>query len=164
MSARAAALADEFEDVNTTLIELVETLSPEQWTAHSRPENCTVAALAYHVANAHVFLVKMAQTIADGEPLPPFDRAALDKRNAENARQNAAGDRATAVQLLRRNGADAAAQVRAMSDEQLDRSQSLASLAGAEFSAESLIQNALIGHPRDHTHSIRTAISEGASD
>jgi hypothetical protein len=159
MSTRAETLAQQFEDANNALIELAQSCTSEQWTAHSRPENCSVAALTYHVALAHPFLLNMAQALANDQPVQPLDRETQDKVNAENARNNAQGERQAAVDLLRRNGAQAAAAVRALSDEQLDRGQAFASLGGAELTTEAFIQNVLIGHPQQHGQSIRDTLS-----
>jgi hypothetical protein len=158
MSTRADTLAQQFEDANTALIEFAESCTPEQWTAHSRPENCSVAALTYHVALAHAFLLNVTQALANDQPAHLLDRETLDKVNADNARSNAQGDRQAALDLLRRNSADAAF-VRGLSDEQLDRGQAFAALGGAELTTEAFIQNVLIGHPQQHSQSIREALN-----
>jgi hypothetical protein len=159
MSARAETLAQQFEDANNALIELAQSCTPEQWSAHVRPENCSVAALTYHVALAHPHLLTMAQAMANDQPARLPDRETLDKHNAENARVNAHGERQAAIDLLRRNGAEAGAAVRALSDEQLDFGQAFASLGGAELTTEAFIQNVLIGHPQQHGQSIREALN-----
>jgi hypothetical protein len=159
MSQRAEALAQRFEDANNALIEIAQSCTPEQWTAHSRPENCSVAALTYHVALAHPFLLNVAQSLANDQPARLLDRETLDKVNAENARTNAQGELQGAVDLLRRNGAEAAAAVRALSDEQLDRSQAFAAMGGAVLTTEAFIQNVLIGHPQQHGQSIRETLN-----
>jgi hypothetical protein len=159
MSQRAETLAQQFEDANNALIELAESCAPEQWTAHVRPENCSVAALTYHVALAHPYLLNVTRAMADGQSAQLPDRETLDKHNAENARNNAQGQRQGAVDLLRRNGAEAAAAVRTLSDEQLDRGQAFAAMGGAELTTEAFIQNVLIGHPQQHGQSIREALN-----
>ena len=59
------------------------------------------------------------------------------------------------VALLRSSGADAAAVIRGLSDEQLDRSAPMAFAGGAEMSAVQLVEGILLAHPAQHLASIK---------
>lgn len=157
MQERAGTLAQRFEQTNDEFIAAVERLDDAQWSMMVATDNCTVAALAAHVAGGHVAIAGWVRAVADGEPMPPVTRDMIDDFNHEAARKNAAIERATVLDRLRRHGANAAAMVRGLNDEQLERSQSVALFGGANLTVEALIENVLIGHPRAHLASLREA-------
>lgn len=156
MSARAEDLAQQFEAANDAVISAIEGLSDEQWTRHCASEHCTVAALAYHVGGAHPFLMNWVQSVADGADAPPPAAERINQANANNAVKHAHSPKGPALERLRENGAAVAARVRALSDEQLDRTQPVPRMGGA-VSAQRLIEAVLIGHPRQHLEGIRAA-------
>ncbi|HEU0115905.1 MAG TPA: DinB family protein [Thermomicrobiales bacterium] len=159
MSERAQALADRFEQANQAVIDAVEAAPDDAWSRMCEGEQCTVAALAYHIAGGHDALVEyIARPIVAGTPLPPISREQIDAGNADNATRNANVSKADALALLRDNGAKAAAFLRGLNDDDLDRS-ALVPLAGREVAAEAFIENVVIGHPRGHLESMRQAMA-----
>jgi DinB family protein len=159
MSERAQALADQFEQVNQAVIDAVESAPDEAWSRICEGEQCTVAALAYHIGGGHDALVEyIARPIVAGTPVASFGREQIDAGNADNARRNANGSKAEALALLRDNGAKTAAFLRGLSDDDLDRS-ALVPLVGQEVGAQAFIENVIIGHPRQHLESMRRAIA-----
>jgi hypothetical protein len=159
MSARAHELAAAFERANDELIALVEGCSDEQLRVVCDGEGWPVVVMAHHVAGAYPAIFGMVRQIADGEQLEPFTSEDLDRANAEHARDSANVSRAETLSLLRREGAAAAAGVRTLTDEQLDRSAVVTLAGGQVLSAAQLIEGGLIGHPLDHGQSIKTALA-----
>jgi uncharacterized protein (TIGR03083 family) len=156
MSERARALADDFERANAELIQLVEELSEAQWATRTDAEGWPVAVVARHIAGAHAFIGRRIKAISEGQPLPPMPPGGIDAQNARDAERYADVTRDEVLSLLRTNGADAAALVRGLSDEQLDRT--FTRPDGNTMRVASLIENALIGHPIGHGSSIRAAV------
>ena len=155
MSERARALADDFEQANGELARLIEELSDAQWVTRTEGEGWSVAVTARHIAGAHAFIAERIKAIAEGQPLPPMPPGGIDASNARDAERYADVTRDEVLSLLRTNGAEAAAVVRGLSDEQLDRQFTRPN--GDTMTVVGMIQNALIGHPRAHGASIRAA-------
>ena len=158
MSARATELADRTDDAINQTIAFVESVPDDKWTAFCAPEQCTVAALASHIAGSAVgvldFLVK---PIAKGEPPLPITPEQLHAGNAENARTNARRPRSEVLVELRANGAEARAYVRGLSDDELQRSAVLF-FSPEPVSADFIIENVLINHSLEHLESMRAAV------
>jgi hypothetical protein len=106
----------------------------------------------------------MAQLIsaaANGEPLPdwaPKTLTDLDRLNAEIAERNAGRTRRQALELLRLKASEATAQLRRLSDEQLERKILLPAI-GREFSPQEIAQIMSIGHIAMHIPSIQKAVA-----
>jgi hypothetical protein len=154
MSARAEALAAQFEALNEKFIDAVDSMSEAQWQARCESEGWTAGVTAHHAAGAYGPVSGLVQSIATGQPLPPLTPEMIDQRNARHAEQSARCTREETVELLRSGGASGAAIVRSLSDEQLGRS---AVVFGTTITAEQAIQNILIGHPQGHLASIEQA-------
>jgi hypothetical protein len=84
--------------------------------------------------------------------------------NAQNAVQNAGRTREETLELLKSQGAAAAAGVRALDEAALDRSGPIGLLDGKVLTVEQLIQVALIGHPSGHLASIQSALASGSAE
>lgn len=157
MSDRANALADRLDAVNRELIALVEGASEEGWAARCAGEQCTVAALAYHVGGSHAgVLDALVRPIAEGGELRPVSWEQIHRWNAENARTNAQGSRDGALALLRDQGDRASAYLRSLDDGQLERTATIP-MSPQPMTAEAVIEHVLIGHAAGHLESMRAA-------
>lgn len=154
MSERAEALAVEFEQANAEVIAFVESCSDRIWTAICPGEGWSVATTGHHIGTGHTGIAGFAAAIGAGGPLPPITMDMINEGNAQHAREFAMVDRETVIEKLRTDGAQAAAIVRGLSDDQLDRS---GSFFGNTMTAEQVISGILIGHPREHLNNMRAA-------
>lgn len=157
MHARAHDLADRFDEARGAVVDTIASYSEEQLRTFCEPEQCTVAALACHVGLAHALVAGWVEAIVAGQPLPELTMAMVDAANAKTARQYANASREEALALLRRNGDAASALVRGLSDEQLDHEASFSLFGGTPVTPAMLIDLVLIGDPRQHLPSIRSA-------
>lgn len=155
MGERAQALANRFEEANREIISTLDRCSDAQWRTKCAGETWSVGVVAHHVAESHAAIARIIQTIAAGQPLPNVTTEMIDQRNAQHAQQHADCTKQETLDLLRRNGASAAATVRGLTDEQLGRS---GTLRAGPMSAEQVVEGILIGHVRGHVTSIRAAI------
>ena len=156
MGNRAEDLAARFEQANEALIATIEQSAEEQWRQPCPDEHWSVGVLAHHVAEDHELLAGFVQQLANGEPLPALTMAQVDAMNAERAQQCAGCTKEETLELLRRNGAAAAALVRSLSDEQLART---GTFFGQTMSTAQLIERVLIGHIAEHGRSIRAVVT-----
>src|SRR5687768_6231046 len=123
MSERALSLATRFEHANDRFIAFAEGLSEGQWVTLCPSEERTVAALAHHVAWGYDAEMEAFGSFARGEESwTPWTREGLDGSNAKLGAEFAECSQAETVALLRHSGARAASAVRALTDEELDRS------------------------------------------
>ena len=161
MSARAEELATTFEQANQQVIELGAgdadlgvTCPAEGWTA---------AALGAHVGGSHFGIVEhLIKPIVAGQELEPFDLTSFNEGNAKQAAENAALPREQILTLLRDHGAMAAAFLRGLSDEELDRTTIMPVFGTAPVTAQQVSEWVLIGHPLDHANSLRQGLGQGA--
>ena len=157
MGARAEQLAQRFEDVNRQVMETVQHCSAAQWTATCAGEEWPVRVGASHIADAHRYVRDMVASVAEGRGFPAVSWDEIHAANARMAEQHAATTQEQALEALRANGAQAAAYVRSLSDEQLDRTTPVPLLGNQTLSTQQLIELILIGHPEGHLKSMRAA-------
>lgn len=160
MSERARELADRFQQTNQEVIAFVQAASPETWARACPDEQCTVAALATHIAGGHDrILTLMLQPIAEGGPTAEFSWEQLHQINADNAHERAVCSKTDAIALLREHGGRAADYIRGLDDARL-ASMGPLPFGGDPLTAETVIEQILIGHPRQHLASMRAAAAE----
>lgn len=157
MSTQVEELARRFEETNQAAITTVERLDDAGMSTPCTAEQCTAAALAAHVGEAHPIIADWVRAAAAGEPLPTITMADIDRINAERAVANAQCSKETALTQLRANGAAAAAMLRTLRDEDLERSVPFALFGGAEVSVRTLIERVLIGNIEAHLPSLQAA-------
>ncbi len=157
MGERAEALAQRFEQANNDVIAAVAGCSDAQWKATTKEEGWSVGVTAHHIAVGHPGVFGLAQAIANGQPVPPITLDMINQGNAQHAQQFAGCTKQETLDMLRANGAAAAAGLRGLSDEQLDRSATLAVFGDSPVSAQQVVEMILIGHPQNHLASMKGA-------
>jgi DinB superfamily len=159
MSARAEALADRFEQANQAVIDCVLGTQGDVLSVTCAAEGWSAAALGAHIGGGHVgILGRLVKPVVNGEEIPPFQMSDFAEGNAKLARENAAMPRDQIVTLLWDNGAAAAAYVRSLSDEDLDRTTKLPVMGDQPISVEQIIEMVLIGHVLQHGQSLRQGL------
>ncbi len=155
MSTRAEQLADELQQATDEVIAYIEGIPDEAWPRTCAAEQCTVAALACHIADGYgPILNGLVKPIAEETEGPRYSAEDLAQWNAAAAQENAAQPKAVAVERLRSQAPAAIAYLRSLSDEQLERTGTLP-FGGDPMTAEAVITDVLIGHPRGHLASIQ---------
>jgi len=157
MGERSNALAEQFEQAIADFAAVVKALPEERWSAMGGNEGYTVAATAQHVSGQFALLeMKYISAAAEGKPMPSYSWDDVNGINDRRAEANKACTKAQVLGELRDDGASMAAYIRTLSDEQLDRTGTLALAGGAAVSAEQLIEGGvLIDHVRGHMKSIQ---------
>jgi len=79
--------------------------------------------------------------------------------NAAHARDNDAATQAAALDLLRRNSAAAAAAIRALRDEELDRAASASLYSDAPITCQFMLEDHAVRHSYHHLARLRAALS-----
>ena len=159
MSARAEELARRFEQANQECIEAIAAANGNL-SAICPAEGWTAAAVGAHIAGGHAGILEvLIKPVVEGREVPPFSMADFDAPNAKAAADNVAMPQAQILTMLREEGAKAAAYLRSLSDEDLDRTTKLSTTGDQPVSAQQVIEWVLIGHPAQHGQSLRQGLS-----
>lgn len=161
MGEQSSALANDFERVNSAAMQAVEALTPGQWALPCAGECWTVGVVLNHLASAYMDQAATAATIAVGARPEMRTDEQLDAMNDEVARLSANVDKATVLDLLRRNGAAVAEMLRRMDDASLDNAAPVHE-GEPPVTARWIVEGWIMGHPADHLASIRKAIEASA--
>jgi hypothetical protein len=164
MGQRSTELANQFEAAVAEFAKTVEACTDEQWQAVCNAEGWTVAQTAQHVAGQFPLEMEFITAGAEGRPLPDYTWDDVNGKNDTRAAKNTGADKAGVLKELRAGAASTAAYLRALDDEQLDRTGSLCLADGATVSTQQLIEGGvLIAHVTGHLESIRGAQPASAS-
>lgn len=159
MSRRADSLADRIEEGAAGLAAFAEGLSEAEWrTPASATDRRSVGVIVHHVASVYPIEIDLARTIASGKAVTDVTWEAVAELNAKHAHDQAGVTKAAALQLLRRNSSEAAAAVRAFTDDELDRAAPLSLSFGAPVTAQFVIEDHAVRHSWHHLARIRQTL------
>ncbi len=160
MGRRAELLAGRIEEGAAGLAAFVEGLSDSQWHTPMSGGNDTrsVGVIVHHVAAVYPVEVDLARAIAAGKAVTDVTWEVVADLNAKNARENASISKAEALEMLRKNSREAAAAVRAFTDEELDRAARFSLAYGAPITAQFVIEDHPVRHSWHHLARIRHAL------
>src|SRR4051794_24400514 len=85
---RSADLMSRYGLVLESVLATVEPLPATSMRLRCREDQCSVAALAGHIARVHSTAANWIGSVLAGEPLPPLTMADIDRLNAEHAIRN----------------------------------------------------------------------------
>ena len=156
---RAESLASRIEIGAAGLAAFAEGLSEEEWrTPVSATDRRSVGVIVHHVATVYPIEIQLAQAIASGKPVADVTWEKVAELNGKHAQERAEVTKAAALELLRRNSKEAAAVVRAFTDEQLDTAAPFSLSYGAPVTAQFVIEDHALRHSWHHLAKIRKAL------
>ena len=158
-SRRANALAERLEHGARALETVTSALTEMEWHSGIPGDGRTVGVVVHHVATMYPLEIQLAQALAAGKPIADVTWDVVRELNATHARENAAVTKAEAVELLRRNSAAAAAAIRALSDEELDRAATVSLNADAPLTCQFFLEDHAVRHSYHHLARIRAALA-----
>jgi len=159
MGRRAEQLADRIEEVAAGLAAFAEGLSEAEWrTPMSGTDRRSVGVIVHHVASVYPIEVDLARAIASGKAVTDVTWKAVADMNAKHAGDQAGVTKAVALELLRGNSRQAAAAVRALTDDELDRAAPFSLSFGAPVTAQFVVEDHALRHSWHHLARIRTAL------
>jgi len=159
MNRRAETLAARIEEGAALLAAFAEGLSEAEWRIPvSSTDRRSVGVIVHHVATMYPIEVDVARTIASGKAITDVTWEVVAQINAKHAGEQAAVSKAAALDLLRQNSHDAAAEVRAFTDDQLDRAAPFSLSFGAPVTAQFVIEDHALRHSWHHLARIRNAL------
>ena len=159
MSRRAESLADRIEEGAAGLAAFAEGLSEAEWrTPVSATDRRSVGVIVHHVASVYPVEIDLARAIASGKAVTDVTPEVVNGMNAKHAQDQAEVTKAATLELLRRNSREAAATVRAFTDEELDRAAPLGLSFGAPVTAQFVIEDHALRHSWHHLARIHKAL------
>jgi len=161
MGRRAEALADRIEEGAAGLAAFAEGLSDADWRrtiSAGGADRRTVGVIVHHVASVYPVEIDVARAIAGGKAMPDVTWEAIAEMNAKHARENSGVTTAAALELLRRNSREAAAAVRAFTDDELDGAAPLGLAFGAPVTAQFVLEDHAVRHAWHHLARIRKTL------
>jgi DinB family protein len=158
MGQRSNALAERLEEGARLLATFASGLTAAEWQTRVPKDGRKVGVIVHHVANMYPLEIQVAQTLAGGEPLVGVTWDDVHAINAAHAKEHDAVTKEAALDLLRRNSAAAAAAIRALNDEQLDRAAPVSLNADAPLTCQFILEDHAVRHSYHHLARIRGAL------
>ena len=156
---RAELLADRIEEGAAGLAAFAEGLSESEWrTPVSASDRRPVGVIVHHVASVYPIEIDLARAIASGKAVTDVTWEVVAGLNGKHAQENAEVSKAAAVELLRRNSREAAAAVRAFTEDELDEAAPFSLSFGAPVTAQFVIEDHALRHSWHHLARIRKVL------
>jgi hypothetical protein len=159
VSRRANALAERLEQGARSLEAVASPLTEADWHIRIPNDGRTIGVVVHHVATMYPLEVQLAQSLAAGLPIVDVTWNVIATVNARHASENRAVTKAAAIDLLRRNSTAAAAAIRALSDEELDRAAPISLNADAPLTCQFFLEDHAVRHSYHHLARIRAALA-----
>jgi hypothetical protein len=158
VSLRAHALAVRLERGAAALAAFAGTLTDAEWNTPVPKDGRTIGVVVHHVASVYPVEIQLARALAAGQPVAGVTMTNIDEMNAAHAREFAAITRDAAIDVLRRNSADAAAAILELSDEQLDRATTASLYDDAPITCQFMLEDHAVRHSYHHLARVRAAL------
>jgi hypothetical protein len=160
MSPRASALAERLEQGARALATLARGLTDAEWKTRLPKDGRTVGVVVHHVASVYPVEIELAQALAAGTPITGVTWDVVHAMNARHATEAEGVTKEAALALLATNSAAAAAAIRALSDEQLDRAATNSLYGDAPLTCQHMLEDHAVRHSFHHLARIKAALSQ----
>ena len=155
---RADRLAERLEQGARSLAALAAGLSEEEWRTRMPKDGRTVGVIVHHVASVYPIEIELAQRLSAGQTIDGVTVDDIHAMNARHAQEHADVSRTAAIELLEQNSANAAAAIRALSDEELDRAATASLYGGAPITCQFMLEDHAVRHSFHHLAKVRAAL------
>ncbi|HKG78127.1 MAG TPA: DinB family protein [Pyrinomonadaceae bacterium] len=159
-SRRSYDLARRLELGALALEAFADSITEFEWQSRLPGDGRKIGVVVHHVASMYPIEIELAQTIAGGQAVEGVTGDVVNKINAEHAKEHDRVTKQEALDLLRHNSALAAAAVRALTDEDLDRAAPVSLNANAPLTCQFFIEDHALRHSYHHLERIRAALEQ----
>ncbi len=156
---RAEALAVRLEQGARALAVLAAGLTDEQWQTRLPGDGRKIGVVVHHVGNMYPLEIQLAQQLAAGRAITGVTMNEVNAINAAHAKEFDAVTKSEALDFLQRNSTAAAAAIRALSDDDLDRAAPVSLNADAPLTCQFLLEDHAVRHSYHHLARIRAALT-----
>ena len=158
-SRRAELLAVRLEQGAKALAAVARGLTDAQWRLPLPHDGRPIGVVIHHVASMYPIEIQVAQTVAGGQPVVGVTMDTVHDINAAHATEFAAVSKADTIALLDKNSRIAAAAIRELSDEQLDRAAAVSLNGGAPLTCQFVLEDHAVRHSYHHLDRIQRALA-----
>lgn len=158
-TARTEALAARLEAGAAALAEFAATLFEHEWEMRVPKDGRKIGVVVHHVASVYPIEIQLAKVLAAGQPITDLTWDAVAVMNGEHARDNDGVTKEAALALLGANSAAAAAAIRALTDEELDRAAPVSLNSDAPLTCQFMLEDHAVRHSYHHLARIRAAVA-----
>jgi DinB superfamily len=155
---RANALAVRLEQGARALAAFATALTDAEWQARIPKDGRKMGVVVHHVATMYPIEIQLAQTLAEGNPVVGLTWETVHELNAAHAKEFDGVTKEAALDLLRQNSTAAAAAIRALSDEELDRAAPVSLNADAPLTCQFILEDHAVRHSYHHLARLRAAL------
>jgi len=163
MSQRTEALAARLEQGARALATCASSLTDAEWQTRLLKDGRKIGIVVHHVATMYPLEIQLARKLAAGEAVAGVTWDIVNEMNAGHAKEYDAVTRPAALELLRRNSTAAAAAIRALSDEELDRAAPVSLNADAPLTCQFMLEDHAVRHSYHHLAGIRATLAQRLS-
>ena len=160
MSKRSYELARRLELGALALEAFASSLTEFEWQSRIPGDGRKIGVVVHHVASMYPLEIQLAQSLAKGQPIEGVTGEVVNKMNAAHAKEFEGVSKEETIEVLRKNSAAAAAAIRTLSDEDLDRAAPVSLNANAPLSCQFLLEDHAVRHSYHHLARIRVALQE----
>jgi hypothetical protein len=155
---RANALASRLEQGATALATFAGTLNDIEWNTAVPKDGRTIGVIVHHVASVYPIEIQLAQLLAQGNAVTGVTWDVIHEMNGKHAQEHGAATKEEALALLRQNSAAAAAAIRALSDEAIDRAAPISLYSDAPLTCQFMLEDHAVRHSYHHLAKVRSAV------
>lgn len=157
MSQRTDTLAQTLEAGARALAAFVNSLTYEEWQTPLPHDTRKIGVIVHHVAIVYPLEIEFARSVAAGKP-EPITADAVNQMNAGHAKQYDAITKDDAQELLATNSAAAAAAIRSLTDDELDRVAPVPLYGNAPVTCQFILEDHAVRHSYHHLARIQAAL------
>ena len=157
MSQRSNALAERLEQGAQALAAFAGSLTAAEWQIRVK-DGRKLGVVVHHVATMYPLEIKLAETLAGGQPVAGLSWDNVHQLHAGHAKEHDGVTKEAALALLERNSAAAAAFIRQLTDEQLDRAATVSLNADAPLTCQFILEDHAVRHSYHHLATLRGAV------
>ena len=134
-------------------------MSDEECNAECSWEEWTARVTARHIGAGHFGIFGLAGMVLEDKELPQLTFEQINEMSDKDSRAHADCTRDDALDALKKNGAELAAFVLGLSEDELDRKGSMPAFGG-EASVEQIIEFVIFQSAQEHFDNIKKAVGK----
>jgi hypothetical protein len=157
MSQRTEALATSLEEGARALATFANSLTDKEWQTPLPHDGRKIGVIVHHVASVYPLEIMFARSVAAGTP-DGITGEAVNQMNAGHAKEYDAITKDDALNLLAANSAAAAAAIRTLTDEDLDRAAPVPLYGNARLTCQFVLEDHAVRHSIHHLAKIKAAL------
>jgi hypothetical protein len=158
MSQRTNALAERLEQGARALAAFASALTDAEWQTRVPKDGRKIGVIVHHVASVYPLEIQLAKMLAEGKPVAGVMWDDVHTMNAGHAKEHDTVTKEAALELLRSNSAAAAAGIRALRDDELDRANTVSLNADAPLTCQFMLEDHAVRHSYHHLAIMRRAL------